>query len=362
MKKYIIVLMSALLLTGCQKKETTMEYIPVLGYRDGMAYGVQNYVCWKDMLIWGFDIYKMDEGIYRKTEETVTDLFDSDSNIDILDLKQYENFIITTDRNDSEFLVYDMDTGETVQYQPYNGNNFSPIWYIYNEDIYYISESDADTNDRTLLRMNILSGESRKVYSLSDHDLNNNMVLAYRFAIREDGSIVIGIFHVNDMEADVTEFRRIYYDSDHQLIETTIGELSGYIYLYVLQYNKKGLVLYGSTGDKKEEIICLTDDGNAVQIKESPLHEMLISDEGYWVGYNQHGETFTYRDSEPFSIAFYDFDGNMHEKYDLRTNSEMEAEYKFRGIISDDNDIYIIYSDQEKGDLFIDRLTGKKRK
>lgn len=333
-----------------------MEYIPALSYRDGITWGVQNYVCWKDVLIWGFDIYKMDEGIYRKTEETVTDLFDSDSNIDILDLKQYENFIIAADRNDSEFLVYDMDTAETVHYQPYNGNSFSPIWHIYNGDIYYIAENGTDTDDKTLLSMNIMTGESREVYSLSSNDLKKNMILANSFEIREDGSIVIGVWHVNDMQADVTEFRRIYYDSNQQLKETTIGELSGYIYLYALQYNKKGLVLYGSTGDKKEEIICLTDNGDVKQIKGPSVYEVLISDEGYWVGYNQHGEIFTYRDSEPFSIAFYDFDGNMKEEYDLRTSSEMEAEYKFRGIISDDNDIYIIYSDQEKKELFIERI------
>lgn len=292
-----MVIWEIFLLTGCQKKETTMEYIPALGYRDGMTCGVQNYVCWKDMLINVFDIYKLDEGVYQKTEETITDLFDSDSDIDIFNLKQYENFIITTDRNYSEFLVYDMDAGETVHYQPYNGNNFSTIWYIYNGDIYYISKSDADTNDRILLCMNILSGESRKVYSLSDNDLNNNMVLAYSFAIREDGSIVIGIFHVDDMKVDVTEFRRIYYDSDQQLIETTIGELSGYIYLYVWQYNKKGLILYGYDGDK-EEVICLTDNGDVMQIKGPALQQSIISDEGYWVGYNQHGRnSYTVRKS-----------------------------------------------------------------
>lgn len=332
------------------KKEISQNresgYISELGYCEGMTFHVQNYICWNGMLIFDDSIYYMDNGIYKKSDETISELFGLSTENLVYKMKQCDQYIVMLDKSGGDFLIYDMDSKKAFRHSAYCDSVISDIWYVCNGRIYYMA-------NETLVSMDLVTGDNKKLYSLSDKEMSDDCILSDAFSIRGDESVIIAVYHI---DTGTSEFKRIEFDADWSVSETTIGKISGYEYVYTLQYNSHGLFLLQEPYDKKKgsEILCFKDNGEMERINIPSLYGLLLSDKGYILCNNAEKAVKDRKSMEVIeSLAFYGFNGNLLGQCSLPDTDRLDQEYTIEGIIYHDNQITALYVQKDTDELYI---------
>ncbi len=131
-------------LIGCTSVNSSRaEYVPELAYNERLKIIGEEYICWKDLIILGDDIYRLDHGVYKKTDESPDDFFGIEVSHSY-EVKQYNNLIITVDEAEDEFIIYDLDSMDKYNYEIYDRGSIAGCWwYVYNGRIYYeVQEKD----------------------------------------------------------------------------------------------------------------------------------------------------------------------------------------------------------------------------
>ena len=326
--------------------------MPELTYSERLTMIGEEYICWKDIIILGDDIYRLDHGVYKKTEESPDDFFGIEVSHSY-EVKQYNNLIITVDEAEDEFIIYDLDSMDKYNYEIYNKGSIAGYWwYVCNGRIYYEVQEKDNSLDRTIMRMDLFTGESEKIYSLSESELADGMILGYVFMIRKDETIITAVYNEN---TEMVEYRRIKIDSD-QATEEKLWETNKYVYAYFEQYNEQGAFIFGEfyrpEGGKETEIICLNDQGDARQVEILSIYGLIITDKGYFLcdnSKNPYEIVDNMRDRKSLtrivdSITFYNFEGESIERYYLDNEEFAENDYELENIIYTGEKMIVIYS------------------
>lgn len=340
------------------------KYIPELGFSESLMMKGGNFCCWDNLLIMDNVIYTREKGTYRRTEENLSDLFKTEDLWHRIDIKQYENFIITINKQEDTFLVYDMDSDQLYNYPTYEyEGEFGPVWYVCDGTIYYMISVDEAETDRMIMGMDVFTGKNKKIYSLSEQELTNQSFLAYAFAIRQDKSILVAVNHMDDW---ITEFRKINYDDDYQITEKKLWETKEYEYMYTLQYNDYGFFMLGEfpyiINGQGQEVVCMKDNGEVESINILSICGLIITDTGYFLCDNSEEQNLIVgklgRDDVSLitivdSITWYDFEGKMIKRYYLDNEKFIKNGYELEKIVYDGNGMRIFYSNKLTGNLQI---------
>lgn len=277
-------------------------YISELGYCEGMTFHVQNYICWNGMLIFDDSIYYMDNGIYKKSDKTISELFGLSTENLVYKMKQCDQYIVMLDKSEGDFLIYDMDSKKAFRHSAYCDSVISDIWYVCNGRIYYMA-------NETLVSMDLVTGDNKKLYSLSDKEMSNDCILTDASSIRDDESVIIAVYHI---DTGTSEFKRIEFYADWSVSEMTIGKIS------------------------------------------PSLYGLLLSDKGYILCNNAEKTVKDRRSEEVIeSLAFYDFNGNLLGQCLLPDTDGLDQEYTIEGIIYHDNQITALYVQKDTDELYI---------
>lgn len=354
--------MNSLISEIAVKEQEELKYVPELGFSDCLKIKGGIFICWNDMVILDDNVYRIEDGIYKKTNENLCDFFN------IMELtengsygvRQYHNLIITVNDNKDKFLIYDMDSMKTYSYDMYNaGGIASYTWFVCNGAIYYEVQTDENELERMIVSMDILTGENKKIYSLSERELSNDMNLAYSFMLRRDEAILLPIYNSN---TEMVEYRKINSDTNW-LVEEKLWETNKYTYLYSMQYNEKGAFLFGefyrTKGGKDTEIICVRDNGETLISNILSLYGLIMTDEGYYLcgnskdPYMMAGAKVDDWITVIDSITFYDYEGKMIKQYYLDNEEFRQKGYKLENIIYAGSEMIIFYCNEENGDLQI---------
>lgn len=224
MKKKFFILIDCIiffLLIGCSSMNSSRaEYVPELAYNERLKIIGEEYICWKDLIILGDDIYRFDHGVYKKTDESPDDFFGIEVSHSY-EVKQYNNLIITVDEAEDEFIIYDLYSMDRYNYEIYDRGSIAGYWwYVCNGRIYYEVQEKDNWLDRTIMRMDLFTGESEKIYSLSKRELADGMILGYVFVIRKDETIITAVYNEN---TKMVEYRKIKIDFE----QVTEGKIVG---------------------------------------------------------------------------------------------------------------------------------------
>ncbi len=370
MKKVIAVLTIAVLLlflSGCAETEyLNLEYVPELAFSNHYKIKGGIFICWNDMIILDEVVYRIEDGTYKKTNENLCDFFNLTelTECGAYGVKQYYNLIITVDSSLERFLIYDMESMKTYSYEVYDAGSLAGYdWYVCNGNIYYEVQEDVNELDRMIICMDILTGENKKIYSLSEDELSQDMTLAYSFMLRADESMLVPVYNGN---TEAVEYRKITIDSN-RLVEEKLWETDKYIYLYSLQYNEEGAFILGefyrTEGGKETEVICLKDDGDIVLSNILSIYGLIMTDEGYYLCDNSR-EPYMMAETKMDdwitvidSITFYDYEGEMVKRYYLDSEELGQKGYKLENIIYTGKKIMVFYCNEATGELQIKYLS-----
>ncbi|MBD5471968.1 MAG: hypothetical protein HDR20_03410 [Lachnospiraceae bacterium] len=210
-------------------------------------------------------------------------------------------------------------------------------------------ESDIDILDRRLVRMDMATGNNEEIY------FPTHLLLA-DFAMRDDGTIMAEVYNRDTKEM---EYTRISIEKDGKISEKKLWVTDKYLYSYVLQYNKYGFFLLGEyptvENGEKTETICLKDNGDVQKINILSLYGLIMTDTGYFLCGNSEDESVMEDvndliSGEFDSIFLYNFDGEIIEKYYLDCEEYSKEGYKLETMIYTDNEILIIYLN-DNGDV-----------
>lgn len=194
-----------LIQTGVQELMPKIVDAPETGFSNRVMTAERNYVYWKETLIFGDSVYKLDNGTYKK-EDSIYNLFHADEVPIYEDIKQYNNLAAAMAEDMDKFLIYDMNSQTVCAYDIYGqGNKALYTWYVYNGEIYYMVESDIDILDRRLVCLNMATGVNKEIYFPTQNEWGESLLLA-DFAIREDGTIMAEVYNRDTKEM---EYRRI---------------------------------------------------------------------------------------------------------------------------------------------------------
>ncbi len=366
MKKVIAVLIIAVMLfflSGCAETEyLNLEYVPELAFSNHYKIKEGIFICWNDMIILDEAVYRIEDGTYKKTDENLCDFFNLAelTECGAYGVKQYYNLIITVDNSLKRFLIYDMESMETYSYEVYDAGSLAGYdWYVCNGNIYYEVQEDVNELNRMIICMDILTGENKKIYSLSEDELSQNMTLAYSFMLRADESMLVAVYNGN---TEAVNYKKITIGSNRP-VEEKLWETDKYMYLYSLQYNEAGAFILGefyrTEGGKETEVICLKDNGDIALSNILSIYGLLMTDEGYYLCDNSK-KSYMMADTKTDdwiavidSITFYDYEGEVVKRYYLDSEELRQKGYKLENIIYAGEKIMVFYCNETTGDLQI---------
>ena len=205
------------------------------------------------------------------------------------------------------------------------------------------------------MRMDLFTGESEKIYSLSESELADDMILGYVFMIRKDETIIVAVYNKN---TEMVEYRKVKMDLD-QVTEDKLWETDKYVYAYFEQYNEQGVFIFGEfyrpEGGRGTEIICLNDQGDVRRVEILSIYGLIITDKGYFLCDNSK-KPYEIVDSVGDrrslaqivdSITFYNFEGEIMERYYINNEEFAGNDYELENIIYTGGEMIVIYSGDE---------------
>lgn len=305
-----------------------VDYFPEINYHTGTILFYDSppiYICWRDLLVIGDDIYRRENGIYKRTNESLENWLDLDD-ISLYRIKQWENMLITV--KDSRIIVYDLDSKQLSSY-PFDDS----IWYVNQGKIYYREF------DKGIFCMNLLSGESQLIYACKEGG---------DFRIRDNGDMIICTGNI--AKSNISEFWLLSYNDMGQLNVKKIGEFdyTQYEFKDMIEFNAHGLFLYEEFYSAGGDYICLTDNGEKEEIV---MHQSwtgrIIAEEGYFLW---DGEIVS------DSVSYYSFQGNKLGTFQIIESEMLDVGYHLVCILYNNGEILAFYENEELDDLYISRV------
>lgn len=338
-----------------------VDYIPELGYHRCVQMGTcysGAIICWKDMLSIGNAVYRRENEIYKRTDESLQEWFNISDNFDFGNYYQWNNLLIF----ESDGVILDMDSGQLWTYPLDDW-----VYCAFQGKIYY-------RQNEGILCMDLLSGEVETIY--------DEAYVGY-FMIRDNGDMIISVINEIDSKK-VWEFWLLSYDAKGDIKCKKIWEVDNieykrYKYIEMMEFNDRGLFLlleyYRTGGGIGTDFICLSDNGEREEIM---LEEgwtfwgQIIVDDGYFRWDSQmlsEEEKVEILGNDSFSsdlvkkattvvdsISYYDFQGNKLETWQLIEDEMLEAGYHLVDIVYGNGEILAFYENEELDDLYISKV------
>lgn len=349
-----LLVFSLLFLTAGNKTEVRLEEVPELGY----SYCPESYICYKDILILGEDVYYKEKGSYIKTDKTIYDMLGVEDNSTI-NYRQYKNLIIRCD--EKKFILYDMDTNMSSNYLVQDASEDLNIfnWYLHKGYLYYRISSVNE-----IRRINLSDWQEQVVYNSEKDGMGIR-----EFAIRSDGKILCEWWNSNKREYYLIEL----YDNG-EWKEKKIWETDGDRWKYVEwhRFNQYGLFQVAEYSDIKfstEHSVWTSDEG--IIIRENGTVEsydigmnggwILYLDTGYLVSSIPYSEEVLDEDKEYLldrhvsGLVFYDYAGNVKRTYQLVDPAILQDKYGYyiKELLYHNEKIIAIYEQENSGKLYI---------
>lgn len=356
-----------------QKNESvSLSYIPELGYRDTMTGGIEefnDYVYWKDILVIGNDIYKKENGSYRKSN-TVSNWLGLENKW-VYGIRQYDNMLITPTEDNKGFVVFNMDTEERKEYMCEEDGSHIVWWYILGNKIYYdkrYNEKEQYCQGR-ICTIDLLDGKEKVVYSRDDLGENRQI---FKFKIRENGDILVEICEWKDNDGRYyisnREYWLVTYDGE-QMVEQIIWKTDELQYEYWLDFNASGLFILGNFYqwdelNRKEYVINMSDTGEIVK-KEGyeTSGSYYFTDNGYYTEDKMENaeEVEAKRGSYDArnmvdSVSKYDYEGNKIGTYRLVEEDILDEGWYLSLLLCEDNKITAFYKHGDTDELYISQV------
>lgn len=363
-----------------------LKEIPESGESDLNYRG--RYIAYKDMLIlWSDYVYKRQNGVYRLTGQTLSDVTKIDESTINGVYRQCGNLIVMMDREETMFLVYDMDTGASCSYPCGEGRRLDSLnWWVYEGEIYYTEDKETDnggwTQDTAIRKMNPHTGESVEIYRGEKPDLDN-----FWFFIRDDGTIFFewiewSINYVDGQAysyAHRREYWKIQPNGDGTWAETKLCEIDRWKFREWGPCNAYGFFVLGQyfeptriTDENGEsyttlfEEIVIKDNGET----ETPVWVdgglQLACDNGYLSSdvVQQEVEKEEEEDShdepqETGSVTYYDYHGNAVNTWQLIDKDYIEKGYELVNLLYYDGTITGFYQQEETKELYIAQVDAE---
>lgn len=325
-------------------------YIPELGYHGFTRIYTNHsgaFICWKDMLIIGNNVYQRKNEIYKKTGESLQERFHISDNLDFDSTFQWNNLLIFQ----YDGMILDMDSGQSRTYPLDNW-----VYCAFQGKIYY-------GQNEGVFCMDLLSGEIETIYTDVSY-----------FMVRDNGDMIISVIKETDLK--VWEFWMLSYDTKGDICAKKIWETDSNEckYIEMMAFNDRGLFLlleYWRGG----EVICLNDNGEREEIMSEEgwtLKGHIIVDNGYFLWDSQilseeekieilGNASWSWELEEKAetivdSISYYDFQGNKLKTWRLIEDEMLEAGYRLVNIVYGNGEILAFYENEELDDLYINKV------
>lgn len=238
-----------------------LQEIPEMNYRNSGSIDCfsNNYICHNDTLILESKIYKKEGSRYVKQASTLNTVFNIDEDL-IMITAQYRNWAITTSKDDTSFLICDMDTQKKYcYYSVEKGSKIGVFWHVYDGCIYYTEESVEDDGFycRRLKKLSLKNGSITDFYQPAGKGGDNYVLSDFR--MRDDGTFVYELHRKTD---DSKEYWIAWADENGKWSGKKIWETNQWEFTYLLDFNRYGLVITGDTKPATDrEIIVIRDSG-----------------------------------------------------------------------------------------------------
>ncbi len=358
----------------CTEPKTAMVrpvYVPQAGYRN-VTMGGRDYVCWKDLLILGEDVWRETDGVYRRSGERIETLFglqQAGGGKPYDRVRQERNLLVT--RRVNTFLVRNMDTGTIRSYRcgRLMGNTeitVSPCWYLYDGAVYYTvsvarkeengEDKDADEaheNAVTMLRRINLSDDSEELLYVPTEA---GWRLREQFMIRDDGVIVTELvceedlrhawLCLTDQEGVTGKWTEIRYRRERGSEDNSGADW--------LAFNKGGLFVGDGWGREfgNTPVYCWQDNGSGREIGIRKPDEAVFTDYGYL----HCGD-----------LSLYDLWGNKKVFSGFQTGTAEgtgyadDDAYFLKHVVFDGEQITVFYENRESGILQIEQAMVQEK-
>jgi len=195
------------------------------------------------------DMYEMDIETFEPTL-----VYQNDSGYNVYAISDNKRFLAlrkTYIQQNSDMFLFDRETKELKLLSPHEGNiNFSPVEFsMDNKFLYYMTDKDSEY--RYLMKYDLESGESEKVYSdnwdlrYAYHSYNSKYFIV---GINQDGQTVIKITDTEGKEVKFPDFQGA------NITSVRISHSEEYMTFYVSSSNSTSNLYYYSfeTGEYKQ--------------------------------------------------------------------------------------------------------------
>lgn len=355
-----------------RNKDVNLRYIPELGYRDtmmGCIEGFNEYVCWKDILIIGNNVYAKENEGYRK-KNTVSAWLGLEDEWEY-GIRQYNNMLITPMEDNKGFFIFNLDTEEKREYICEEDGSFIVWWYVFDGKIYYDKRYyEAEKNHQGgICTIDILNGEKKEVYSRDDLWENREI---FKFKLRENGDMIVEICERenNDGRSYISnrEYWLVTYD-EGKVTERKIWETDELQYEYWLDFNSRGLFVMGdfyqwNEFGEKEYVINLTDDGEVIEANQyQSLGSFYFTEDGYYVESSMKSTKELEEKRADYDIRYlvdavskYDYEGNRTGIYRLVEESILEEGWYLLELLCVQNEVTAFYVNDDTDELYVSQI------
>lgn len=315
------------------------------------------FVCWQDMLIIGNTVYRREDGIYRQTEESLQDRLNLEDDLDFYSFNLWENLLVVYEERNNRVRVFNSDFEQLVSYtiDGYIECTFQGKIYYRNPDM------------KGIFCMDLLSKEVEVIYDGEG---------ASYFMVRDNGDMMLAV--INEIEKDgriwrIWEYWLFSYDEQGELKADKIWETDKYNYMEMREFNNRGLFLFGQYYSAGSDGLCLKDNGEIEEMRETNRWPDIIAEEGYFWCDSQiiaEEEKETVLGSWSWgrlgeaeiavtvidSISYYDFQDNKLGTWQLIDDEILEIGYRLAAIVYSNGEIIAFYENEKVADLYISKV------
>lgn len=312
------------------------------------------FISWQHMLIIGNTVYRREDGIYRKTKESLQDRLNLEDDLVCYSFTQWENLLLVY--RDNWISVFNSNFEQLV-FHTFDGY----IDCVFQGKVYY-----RDQNWKSMLCMDLLSGEVEVIYDGEG---------ASYFMVRDNGDMILSVIKGTVEDGRIWEYWLFSYDEQSELKANKIWETEKYKYKYMemWEFNDRGLFFIGETYSAGADTLCLHDNGEIEKIMETNSwvpEGQIITGEGYFQwdsqiiaeeekeeilgswDWNRPREAETVIDS----ISYYDFQDNKLGTWQLIDDEMLEIGYRLANIVYGNGEIIALYENEEFADLYISKV------
>lgn len=312
------------------------------------------FVCWQDMLIIGNTVYRRENGIYRQTEESLQDRLHLEDDLDCYSFNLWENLLIVYGSSNNRVSVFNSDFEQLVSYTI---EGF--IEFIFQGKIYYRNQ-----DGKGIFCMDLLSEEVKVIYEGEGVSC---------FLVRDNGDIIFSVINESEEDRQIWEYWLFTYDAQGEWKADKIWETDKYKYMEMREFNNRGLFFIGEYYSAEYDILCLYDNGEIEEMRETSRWPDIITEEGF---FRCDSQIIAEEEKEAIlgswswgrpgeaqiavtvidGISYYDFGDNKLGTWQLIDDEMLKIDYHLAAIVYNKGEITAFYENEELNDLYISKV------